>query len=224
MLATEPLVGEVRRVLIADDHPLYRDALREIVRQAYPEAEFFEAASAEQVLACVTSDSDFDLILLDLKLPGASGLSCLKQARGRASFTPVVVVSAVDDPVTMGEVVMAGATAYLPKSGSRQQFLDALRMIMSGGSYLPAEAMLALRRLQGTPQAALPGSPLSRLTSRQVRVLELLAEGLSNKQIARAVAISEITTKGHVSAILKKLGYSNRVQAAIAARKILSDV
>jgi len=218
----EPLVAEVKRVLIADDHPLYRDALRAIVPQACPAADIHEACSQSEVLEQVVSDAAFDLIVLDLNLPGAAGFSCLKQVRNVARLTPIVVVSAIDEPSTMGEAVMAGATAYVPKSATRQVLVDAIRIIMDGGTYLPAQAMVALRNAQS---GAVPttGSPTrDELTSRQRRVLKLLAEGLSNKHIARDLDISEITVKAHVSSILKKLGVSNRVQAAIEARRVLA--
>jgi DNA-binding NarL/FixJ family response regulator len=223
MLGNDALDGGVRRVLVADDHPLYRDALREVLSQVCPEAELFEAASQAEVLALVISDSAYDLILLDLKLPGAHGLSCLRETRNRALLTPIVVISAVDDPVIMGDVVMSGATAYLPKSGSRQQLIDAIGVIIRGGTYLPAEAMVALRKSQESGSVSKVASHHGDLTPRQVRVLELIADGLSNKAIAREMAISEITTKAHVSAILKKLGLTNRVQAAIEAHKILKE-
>ena len=214
------LIAEVKRVLIADDHPLYRDALRTVVPQACPAADICEACSQAEVLAQVTSDSAFDLIILDLNLPGAVGYSCLKQARQAARLTPIIVVSALETPAIMGEAVLAGATAYVPKSASRQVLVDAIRVIMEGGTYMPAMAVTALRNAQ----TALPPDPANRdeLTSRQQRVLTLLAEGFSNKHIARDLDISEITVKAHVSAILKKLGVANRVQAALEARRRLS--
>ena len=217
----EPLIAEVKRVLIADDHPLYREALRAVVPQACPEADMQEACSQSEVLEQVISDAAFDLIILDLNLPGADGFSCLKQVRNLARLTPIVVVSANDDPSIMGEAMMAGATAYVPKSASRQVLVDAIRIIMGGGTYLPAQAMVALRNAQSEAVAATGSPMLAGLTSRQLRVLNLLAEGLSNKHIARDLDISEITVKAHVSSILRKLGVANRVQAALEARKVL---
>lgn len=217
------LEADAKRVLIADDHPLYRDALRAIIPQALPNAQMSEAGCQKEVVDNVTSDSSFDLIVLDLNLPGATGLSCLRHLRETAQLTPIMVVSGNDDPATMRDVVMAGATGYVPKSASRQVLIDAIRVIMGGGTYLPTAAVLALR------QAHTPAAPLTKvaapddLTSRQKKVLKLLAEGLSNKHIARELQISEITVKAHVSLILKKLGVANRVQAAMEARRLLSD-
>ena len=215
--------ADSKRVLIADDHPLYRDALRAIVPQALPNARMSEAGCQKDIVENVTSDSSFDLIVLDLNLPGATGLSCLRHLREVAQLTPIMVVSGNDDPAMMRDVVMAGATGYVPKSAPRQVLIDAIRVIMGGGTYLPTAAMLAMR------QAQTPDTPLSKslardeLTLRQRKVLQLLAEGLSNKHIARELQISEITVKAHVSLILKKLNVANRVQAAMEARRLLSE-
>jgi DNA-binding NarL/FixJ family response regulator len=218
--AVEPTA---KRVLIADDHPLYRDALRAIVPQALQDAVVCEAGCQKDVTDSVTSDSSFDLIVLDLNLPGATGLSCLRHLREIAQLTPIMVVSGIDDPATMRDVVMAGATGYVPKSAPRQVLIDAIRVIMGGGTYLPAAAVLALRRAQTQDTAAPKTTAQDELTLRQKKVLKLLAEGLSNKHIARELQISEITVKAHVSLILKKLGVANRVQAAMEARRLLGE-
>ena len=120
------------RVLIADDHPLYCDALRAVVPQACPGAEISDASSQEQVLAAVAGGRDFNLILLDLNLPGASGLSCLSALRRAAPTTPIVVVSAVGDPKIMQDVIMGGASAFIPKSSPGQVLINALRVILRG--------------------------------------------------------------------------------------------
>ena len=206
--------GQAPRVLIADDHPLYCDALRAIVPQACAGADIGEAGSQEEVLAAVAGGPGFDLVLLDLNLPGATGLSCLYALRAAIPATPIVVVSAVDDPKIMHEVIMGGASAFVPKSAPGQVLINALRVTLAGGTYMPAGVVEALRDSDRT-------SPNQDLTLRQRRVLELVATGLSNKQIARTLEISEITVKAHVSAIFRKLGVSNRVQAGIEARRLL---
>ncbi|MBS0366142.1 MAG: response regulator transcription factor [Proteobacteria bacterium] len=212
-----------KRVLIADDHPLYRDALRAIVPQACPDADLREAACQDEVLREVTSDAAFDLIILDLNLPGAVGLSCLTRVRETAPLTPILIVSALDDPGTMSDVIRAGGTGYVPKSAQRQMLVDAIRVILGGGTYLPMEGMIALRDSQ--PSLAVADNEAGRdaLTSRQRRVLELLGHGKSNKEIALALQISEITVKAHVSSILRKMGVNNRVQAALEAHKWLPE-
>jgi DNA-binding NarL/FixJ family response regulator len=201
-------------VLIADDHPLYCDALRAIVPQACPGAEIGEANSQEEVLAAVSAARIFDLVLLDLHLPGAQGLSCLQALRRVTPATPIVVVSAVDDPRIMQDVIMGGANAFVPKSASGQVLINALRVILAGGTYMPAGVLAAMRMAEAGPAR-------DELTLRQRHVLELVATGLSNKRIARALQISEITVKAHVSAIFRKLGVTNRVQAGLEARRVL---
>ena len=208
-----PSAEAPQRVLIADDHPLYCDALRAVVPQACPGAMIQEAGSQAEVLQAVTSDASFDVVLLDLNLPGALGLSCLSAVRRIAPTTPVVVVSAVDDPKIMQDVILGGATAYVPKSAPRQVLVNALRVILAGGSCMPTEVIAALRDARSESK--------DDLTLRQKRVLELLSSGMSNKSIARALGISEITVKAHVSAILRKLVVTNRVQAGLEGRRLL---
>jgi DNA-binding NarL/FixJ family response regulator len=203
------------RVLIADDHPLYCDALRAVVPQACPGADISEANSQEQVLAAVAAGREFGLVLLDLNLPGATGLSCLIALKKAAPTTPIVVVSAVGDPKIMQDAIMGGASAFIPKSAPGQVLINALRVILAGGTYMPTGIVAALRSGDGAAH--------SELTLRQRRVLELLSTGLSNKRIARALDISEITVKAHVTAIFRKLGVTNRVQAGLEARRVLES-
>jgi DNA-binding NarL/FixJ family response regulator len=205
--------GAPPRVLIADDHPLYSDALRAVVPQACPGADIDEAASQEEVLSAVAGERAFDLVLLDLNLPGAIGLSCLNALRRIAPTTPIVVVSAVGDPKIMQDVIMSGASAFIPKSAPSQVLINALKVILAGGTYMPTGIVAALRNADGDPRH-------SELTLRQRRVLELLSTGLSNKRIARELEISEITVKAHVSAIFRKLGVTNRMQAGLEARRL----
>jgi DNA-binding NarL/FixJ family response regulator len=183
------------------------------VPQACPGSVIREAGSQAEVLEAITSDSSFDVVLLDLNLPGAVGLSCLSALRRIAPTTPVVVVSAVDDPKIMQDVILGGANAYVPKSAPRQVLVNALQVILAGGSCMPSEVIAALRDARSESK--------DDLTLRQKRVLELLSSGMSNKSIARALGISEITVKAHVSAILRKLGVANRVQAGLEGRRLL---
>jgi DNA-binding NarL/FixJ family response regulator len=129
--------GAPPRVLIADDHPLYCDALRAVVPQACPGAEIDEAASQADVLAAVTGKAPFDLVLLDLNLPGAAGLSCLHALRKIVPTTPIVVISAVGDPKVMQDAIMSGASAFIPKSAPSQVLINALKVILAGGTYMP---------------------------------------------------------------------------------------
>jgi DNA-binding NarL/FixJ family response regulator len=203
-------------VLIADDHPLYCDALRAVVPQACPGADISDANSQEQVLSAVSAGREFSLVLLDLNLPGATGLSCLTELRRVVPNTPIVVVSAVGDPKIMQDAIMGGACAFIPKSAPSQVLINALRLILAGGTYMPTGIVAALRGGDGSPAH-------TELTLRQRRVLELLSTGLSNKRIARELDISEITVKAHVTAIFRKLGVTNRVQAGLEARRVLEN-
>jgi DNA-binding NarL/FixJ family response regulator len=205
-------------VLIADDHPLYCDALCAVVPQACPGADICVASSQEQVLEAVAGALPFSLILLDLNLPGAAGLSCLSALKIAVPATPIVVVSAMSDPKVMQDAIMQGASAFIPKSASSQVLINALRVILAGGTYMPTGIVAALRGDAGAAAAG-PGE----LTSRQRRVLELLSTGLSNKGIARALDISEVTVKAHVTAIYRKLGVANRVQAGLEAQRLLQS-
>ena len=216
MTNTPSAAGTPPRVLIADDHPLYCDALQAVVPQACPGADIGVAASQEEVLAAVTGGRPFNLVLLDLNLPGAVGLSCLIALRRVAPATPIVVVSAVGDPKIMQDAIMAGASAFIPKSAPSQVLINALKVILAGGTYMPTGILSALRNADAA-------AGRDELTLRQRRVLELLSTGLSNKRIARELAISEITVKAHVSAIFRKLGVTNRMQAGLEARRLLDS-
>ncbi len=123
------LTGQAKRVLIAEDHPLYRTALQAILPRACSAAYVAEAACQGEVMNQVASDADFDLIVLDLNLPGATGLSCLRYVRDTAPLTPVIVVSGNDDPVTMSEVRLAGAAGYVPKSAPGDVLVEAIRLV-----------------------------------------------------------------------------------------------
>jgi DNA-binding NarL/FixJ family response regulator len=183
------------------------------VPQACPGAVIGAATSQEEVLAAVAGEPAFDLVLLDLNLPGATGLSCLHALRRRVPTTPIVIVSAVGDPKVMQDAIMGGASAFIPKSAPSLVLINALKVILAGGTYMPTGIVAALRNAEGAAH--------NELTLRQRRVLELLSTGLSNKRIARELQISEITVKAHVSAIFRKLGVSNRMQAGLEARRLL---
>jgi DNA-binding NarL/FixJ family response regulator len=211
------------RILIADDHPLYRDALEHVVSDIYPGADITSCASQDEVLAVVEGDDSFDLILLDLKLPGATGFTCLSLIRQRTPVTPVVIVSALEDARTTREAMEFGATGYLAKSSTKSTMHNALQLVMSGGVFMPAAAVSGnwLRRRSSSRQVQDKAPGHSSLTERQQTVLGLMADGKSNKEIANDLSITEITVKAHVSAILRKLGVSNRVQAAMLAKEVL---
>lgn len=209
-------------IVIADDHPLYRDALELVVTDIFTAARIVTCASQEEVLGVLRQEDGADLILLDLKLPGAMGFTCLTLIHDLSPITPVVIVSAIEDPATMREAIEHGASGYLPKSSDRQTMRHALQLVMAGSVFLPVTAISSnwLRR-PAPPQRDNGEAEHTTLTSRQQVVLKLMAEGKSNKEIANELSITEITVKAHVSAILRKLGVSNRVQAAMLAKDVL---
>lgn len=214
-------MSTANKVLIADDHPLFRDAMRHVLNQAFAHAAITEAASQDQVLALVRDDDAFDLVLLDISIPGASKLSCLKELRKLAPLTPIVVVSGDTNPATMRAAFESGATGYVPKSAPSSIMVSALNLVLSGGVYVPPDAISPAATRSRTPEVPEDSANSeSKLSQRQQVVLRLMAEGKANKEIARTLSISEVTVKAHVSIILRKLGVDNRVQAALAARRL----
>jgi DNA-binding NarL/FixJ family response regulator len=207
-------------LLIADDHPLFRAALRQAASESVAGCTVREAADLAGVLAALAADPDTDLVLLDLHMPGSQGLSGLAALRGQHPSVAVLVVSAHDEPRTVRRVLDHGAAGFIPKSASPAEIGEAIRCVLDCGTWLPphlADAVVALpSNLADTDLAR----RLARLTEQQSRVLTLLAEGLLNKQIADRLSIQERTVKAHVTAIFEKLGVRNRTQASMALQSL----
>ncbi|HYL33790.1 MAG TPA: response regulator transcription factor [Stellaceae bacterium] len=209
------------RIVIADDHPLFRDALRLAVSQTVPDGEIAEADSFDALCARLRASADIDLVLLDLNMPGMNGLSGLLYLRAEFAAVPIVVVSANENPRVVRRALDLGAVGYIPKSAAATAIRDAIGALLAGGAWLPPA--LDARLPDSTSDAALVAL-LNTLTPQQSRVLMLLSEGLPNKQIAHAMQVTEATIKAHVSAILHKLGVDNRTQAVIVARQLATEV
>ena len=208
-------MDEKTRILIADDHPLFLGALRQALAGAIDGAEIFEAADLESLLAALERTPDMDLVLLDLAMPGVRGFSGLMYLRAQHASVPVIVVSANEDRAVMRRCLDFGASGYIPKSLDVETMRAAVRMVLEGARWAPADLDLS------TPdEASALVRRLSSLTPQQVRVLRMLSEGLLNKQIAYELSVSEATIKAHVSAILQKLGVESRTQAVIVAANI----
>ncbi|MPZ56089.1 MAG: response regulator [Rhizobiales bacterium] len=206
------------RLLIADDHPLFRGALREAVSGLFEQVEIIEAGSFDEVGKLLDRGSpDVDLILLDLSMPGVRGFSGLMYLRAQYPSVPVVIVSAIDDPVIICRCLDFGASGFIPKTLGVEAIRAAVVRVLDGGVWTPPR--IDLDRSEDADAAALIGR-LGTLTPQQVRVLMMLSEGLLNKQIAYELSVSEATVKAHVSAILQKLGVESRTQAVIAVGKI----
>jgi DNA-binding NarL/FixJ family response regulator len=208
------------KFVIADDHPLFRGALKQALSAMADDIEIFEAGDFDNAKAVVAGNDDLDLVLLDLSMPGASGLSGLIALRGIHSAVPMVVVSAHDDPVTIRRALELGASGFISKSASIEEIRGAVQTVLAGGIASPGNVELGVER---DPEMSDLIRRLLSLTPQQTRVLGMLAEGLLNKQIAYELDVSEATIKAHVSAILQKLGVDNRTQAVIMLSKISAD-
>jgi DNA-binding NarL/FixJ family response regulator len=205
------------RLAIADDHPLFRGALREAVSAQFDEVEIAEAGSFDDLSKLLERGGELDLILLDLAMPGVRGFSGLMYLRAQYPSVPVVVVSANDDPAVIRRCMDFGASGFIPKTLGIEPIRDAIANVLRGGVWTPPD--IDLTAAADAETTALMAR-LTALTPQQVRVLMMLSEGLLNKQIAYELSVSEATVKAHVSAILQKLGVESRTQAVIAASKI----
>ncbi len=205
------------RLVIVDDHPLFRGALNQALSQTLPNAVIDEAASLDALTDLMGRGGDVDLILLDLSMPGVLGLSGLLFLRSQYPETPVVVVSATEDRTTIRRCIEFGASGFVPKSQPVENIRMAVQAVLAGKVWIPADVELA-----GAPPSE-SGDLLSRissLTPQQLRVLMMLSEGLPNKLIAFKLNVSEATIKAHVSQILTKLGVDSRTQAVIAINRL----
>jgi len=205
------------RLLIADDHPLYRGALREAVTGLFERIDIAEAGTFNEVTELLERGSEVDLVLLDLTMPGVRGFSGLMYLRAQYPSVPVIVVSANDDPAAIRRCMEFGASGFIPKTLGVEVMRDAISRILSGGVWTPPDVDLSAG---SDAETAALMTRMTTLTPQQVRVLMMLSEGLLNKQIAYQLGVSEATVKAHVSAILQKLGVESRTQAVIAAAKI----
>jgi DNA-binding NarL/FixJ family response regulator len=210
--------SESHRLVIADDHPLFRGALREAVSGLFGRAEIGEAGTFEEMTALLErgGGGEVDLILLDLRMPGARGFSGLMYLRAQYPAVPIVVVSANDDPAVIRRCMEFGASGFLPKTLGADALRAAIAAVLRGEVWTPD---VDLSRGADAESAAMIAR-LATLTPQQVRVLMMLSGGLLNKQIAYELGVSEATVKAHVSAILQKLGVDSRTQAVIAAGRI----
>jgi DNA-binding NarL/FixJ family response regulator len=205
-------------VLTVDDHPLIRSALREVLRDMAGRVELLEASNPEEGLALLAGRADVDLALLDLTFAGHDGLDYVGKYRTAAPAVPLVVYTMHDDAATLRKALGAGASGIVPKTHSPQLLRKAVELVMDGGVYVPAELVRVLAAGEA-PEAA-HAAPLS---PQQWRIVELLAQGLPNKEIARKLGIASSTVKNQLTAVFGRLGVSNRTQAAMAAGALLDE-
>lgn len=206
-----------QRVIVVDDHPLFREAVRQALATAFPGIAIAEAGTLDAVVEILSRDSDYDLVLLDLKMPGVQGFSGLVYLRAEHPSVPIAVVSASEEAHLMRRAIELGASGYIPKSSSVETMKRAIAAVLNGDIWLPEDASA---RSAADNEADQLARKLTTLTPQQIRVLMMLREGLLNKQIAYQLKVSEATVKAHVSAILQKLEVDSRTQAVIAASRI----
>lgn len=204
-------------LLIADDHPLFREALRGVVARIFPDLVIHEADQLSRLYELVDLFPDADLLLLDLDMPGANGFSSLVQLRTLHPQLPVIIVSSHEDPLLMLRAIDHGAMGFIPKSADAATLGFALKQVLDGSIWIPDAAYAA----QGASDEELAAATkLRELTPQQFRVLQMVGAGQLNKQIAYELGVSEATVKAHMTAIMRKLGVSNRTQAVLIAGKL----
>lgn len=204
------------RVLVADDHPLFRAALRQALAQAVPEAEAIEAFDVDSLRAAMAVRPEPDLVLLDLLMPGAHSFAPLAWLRNQYPGTAVMIVSANEDPDVIRRAQVFGAAGYVVKSAAQAELISAIRAVADCGQWFPP----GIATVPGNETRETLAARLNSLTPQQYRVLELVARGRLNKQIAAELSIEETTVKAHVSAALAKLGVRNRTQASFLFREL----
>ena len=205
------------KVLLVDDHALIRDALRGVVKELTQDATVLEASDSRQAMRMIEAHPDLHLILLDLNLPDRDGFAVLADLRKQHATVSVVVLSAFHDRANVLKALDLGALGFIPKSSPREVMVNALRLVFSGGIYIPPEALVRAEPKEAKLAPQRPVSPADLgLTERQVEVLALMMQGKSNKAISRLLDVAEPTVKHHVTAVLKALNVTNRTEAVIA--------
>ncbi|WP_020674994.1 response regulator [Geopsychrobacter electrodiphilus] len=205
----------IRKVLIADDHSLLRNGLKQLLQQLWSDITVVESNDCRQTLDMMGAHPDIDLVLFDLNMPGLDGFKVLEILANNPCAAPIIVVTASDDIFDMQRTLDAGAVGYILKSESNEVILRAIQLVLAGGIYVTPS--ITCKQAGGRGQANLS---FSKLTSRQCEVLRLMMQGASNKDIAKALNLSEVTVKTHVGAILKTLDVVSRTQAVLAAKKL----
>lgn len=209
------------KVLVVDDHALIREALHSVLKQLNREAVIFEASNSQKAMRIVEEHPDISFILLDINLPDRDGFSVLRELRERYATIAIVILSSSDDQDTVKRAFKLGALGFIPKTTEREVILNAIKLVFSGGVYIPSQM------LEETRSPRLIDEPAGRdsfkgigLTDRQIEVLALLMKGRSNKVIARTLNMAVPTVKNHITAVLKTLGVASRTEAIIKVGKM----
>lgn len=210
--------GITSTFIVADDHPLFREALTRALTNSVAGAEIVEADSLPSLQQTVDEHADADLLLLDLNMPGVSGFSALAWVRSQHPTLPTIMVSANEDPTVMRRALRHGASGFIPKSAPFADIERAIGAVLDGDVWLPSGVDAEADDVDDGEAAA--AAAIADLTAHQFRVLMMLTEGLLNKQIAWQLGVSEATIKAHITAIFRKLGVNNRTQAVLAVQQL----
>jgi DNA-binding NarL/FixJ family response regulator len=205
-------------VIVADDHPLFRAAIREALKARHEVACFLEASSFESLQELVDERQEVDLVLLDLHMPGVSGFAGLVYLCKQYPSVPVVIISANEDPMVIRRALGHGAAGFIPKSTNIETIMEAIDAVLIGEVWTPPH-LAAHGGIENASELEL-AERMAQLTPQQFRVLMMMSQGLLNKQIAYELGVSEATIKAHVTAVMNKLGVTNRTQAVLAASKL----
>lgn len=208
-------------ILVVDDHALIREALHSVLKQLNREAVIFEASNSQQAMCIVEEHPDISFILLDINLPDRDGFSVLRELRERYATIAIVILSSSDDPDTVKRAFKLGALGFIPKTTEREVILNAIKLVFSGGVYIPSQMLEETRspRLMDEPAGRGSFKGIG-LTDRQIEVLALLMKGRSNKVIAKTLNMAVPTVKNHITAVLKALGVASRTEAIIKVGKM----
>lgn len=209
----------MEKFLIADDHPLFREALKGALTPIFESIQFVEAYDLNSTEQALAEHSDTDLVLLDLNMPGCDDLYGLMQVCHRFPDIPVAVISATESPNVIYQAMSIGAKAFIPKSSATALIADAIRVVLNGQTWIPDALSNELNSISAEQREL--ADKVSQLTSKQFQVLTLLQSGKLNKQIAHEMGVTEATIKAHISAILKKLNVNNRTQAVLLAERFI---
>jgi DNA-binding NarL/FixJ family response regulator len=204
------------KILIADDHALFRDGLALRLEQIAPDAVILQASNYAQIFKIIKTDTDIAIIILDIEMQDMPWLDALQDMHKLLPKTAIVVVSASEDGRTIRTVMSTGVKGYIPKRSDIKVFDNALKLILDGGTYVPP----VLITNPPINNLSTKSTGLKTLTNRQSQVLDLIAQGKSNKQIAYDMGVSESTVKLHINALLRSLHVSNRTQAVVTAQKL----
>jgi DNA-binding NarL/FixJ family response regulator len=210
------------KAIVADDHPLFRSALKHAVLSVLGD-NILESASFDETLDLLNTHQNLELVFLDLNMPGNQGLTGLTILRNNYPDVLVVIVSADERPEIIKKAIDFGSSGYIPKSTPLPIISQAVEQILEGQIWVPEDMLNEVKQLNNSQYITF-ASRLEKLTPHQLKVLQLMADGLLNKQIAYELQVSESTIKQHVSAVLNKLGFNNRTQAGVMFKSVMSTV